>query len=64
MGKKALKIGDAAEDGQIFKLVSESRKHSKHRPMLQFETLLRLPALLRQQSFYVFTQVLHLEFRN
>jgi hypothetical protein len=26
--------------------------------------LLRLPALLRQQSFYVFTQVLHLEFRN
>jgi hypothetical protein len=48
-GEKALKIGDAAEDHQISKLISESREHSKHRLMLQFETLLRLPVLLRQR---------------
>jgi hypothetical protein len=48
-GEKALKIRDAAEDRQISKLISESREHSKHRPMLQFEALLRLSALLRQR---------------
>jgi hypothetical protein len=47
--EKGLKIQDAAEEGQIFKLVSESREHSKHRLTLQFETLLRLPALLCQR---------------
>jgi hypothetical protein len=40
--------GDAAEDRQISKLISESMEHSKHRSMLQFETLLKLPALLGQ----------------
>jgi hypothetical protein len=49
MGEKALKIRGAAEDRQISKLISESRERSKYRPMLQFETLLRLPALLRQR---------------
>jgi hypothetical protein len=47
--EKALKIRNAAEDCQISKLISESREHSNHRPMLQFETLLRLWALLRQR---------------
>jgi hypothetical protein len=46
--EKALKIGDAAEDHQLSKLISESREHPKHRPMFEFETLLRLRALLRQ----------------
>jgi hypothetical protein len=45
-GEKPLKIGDAAERRQISKLISESKEHSKHRPMLQFETLLQ-----RQPSF-------------
>jgi hypothetical protein len=48
-GEKVMKIREAEEERQISKLVSESRDHSKHRPMLQFETLLRRPALLRQQ---------------
>jgi hypothetical protein len=47
-GEKVLKIRDASEDDQISKLISESREHSKHRPMLQFETLLRLPELPSQ----------------
>jgi hypothetical protein len=46
--EKALKIRDAAEDRQISKLISESREHSKIRPMIQLETLLRLPALPSQ----------------
>jgi hypothetical protein len=47
-GEKVMKIRGAAENCQISKLISESREHLKHRPMLQFETLLRLPELLRQ----------------
>jgi hypothetical protein len=47
--EKTLKIGDAAEDRQISNLMSESSENSKHRAMLQFETLLRLSALLRQR---------------
>jgi hypothetical protein len=50
-GEKTLKIGGAAEDCWISKLISESMEHSKHRPMLQFKTLLRLRALLRQRYF-------------
>jgi hypothetical protein len=46
--EKVLKIRDAAEDRKISKHLSESREHAKHRPVLQFETLLRRPALLRQ----------------
>jgi hypothetical protein len=49
MRREAIEIRDAAEDLQISKLLSELREHSKHYPMLQFETLLRLPALLRQR---------------
>jgi hypothetical protein len=45
-GEKALKIRDPAEDRHISKLISESMEHSKHRPMLQFETLLRILVLL------------------
>jgi hypothetical protein len=48
-GEKVLQIRNTAEDDQISKFISESRGHSKHRPMLQFETLLRLPTLLRQR---------------
>jgi hypothetical protein len=49
MGEKALKIWEGAEDRQISKVISKSREHSKYRPMLQFEILLRIPALLRQE---------------
>jgi hypothetical protein len=48
-GEKALKIRNSMENRQISKLVSELREHSKHRPMLAFETLYRLPTLLRQR---------------
>jgi hypothetical protein len=47
-GEKALKIRDSAGDRQISKIISESRDQSKHYLMLQFETLLKLPALLHQ----------------
>jgi hypothetical protein len=47
-GEKALKIRETAADRPISKLISESREHSKHCPMFQFETLFRLPALLHQ----------------
>jgi hypothetical protein len=47
-GEKVLKIRKSAEDRQISKLISESRESSKHRPRLQFRTLLRLPVLLHQ----------------
>jgi hypothetical protein len=49
-GEKALKIRDAEEDRQISKLILTSKQHSKHHLMLQFETLLRSSALLRQQD--------------
>jgi hypothetical protein len=49
--EKALKIRDAEEDRQISKLILASKQHSKHHPMLQFETLLRSSALLRQQYY-------------
>jgi hypothetical protein len=48
-GDKALKTGDAAEDRQTLKFISESREHSKHCPMLQFETFFRLPEFLCQR---------------
>jgi len=48
-GEKVLKIGDAATDHQISKLILESKAYSKHHPMLRFEALLRLSALLRQR---------------
>jgi hypothetical protein len=49
MGRGDGENSSGAEDGQISKLISEWREHSQHRPMLQFETLLRLPALFRQR---------------
>jgi hypothetical protein len=48
-GEKALKIRHAAGNPQIFKLISDSREHSKHRSMLQFKTMLRPSALIRQR---------------
>jgi hypothetical protein len=47
-GEKVLKIRDAGEDRQMSKFISETREHSKHRPMLQFEILVRPLALFRQ----------------
>jgi hypothetical protein len=49
VGEKALKIRVAAEDRQISKLMAELREHWKHGPMLQFETLLKLRALLHER---------------
>jgi hypothetical protein len=47
--EKGLKIRGATKNPQISRLISESRDRSKHRPVPQYEKLLRLPALLRQR---------------